>query len=496
MLSGFRHARWFLPVVLLGCGPAELSDSEAGVASAATADALCQTFEEGESLIGVSPEGEAWVDGPGGVRHVLPDGTTTLVDADFTRADELVAWDASSAFVVGDNSLWSTTFAGAQPLSLPPELGKPRFVCGDPQRSSGAFVITTRGLFEKHDDIWLRWSFPVELLESMQIRDLQGACSGQEPVMYLEAGDSLWEVRYGELASLREVADLAGSIAIAPDVRVGFVALRDGELLRFDGAGWARIPFDEGAVTAADAADGVLWAAVDGVLFRRNRLDRWKRLDAPMWPTPITEIHGYAAGGAWLLRSNQLCHVQPRETIRVNGVRPYGRLAEGSGFEAQVSGDPSMGSALSARLDGQGVQVSGAVGAWLLNGPDALSPGWHSLTLSVASPEGSVERTVKFLVEGGDDPAPPMPGPPGEPTVSWEEDIRPLYERSCSPCHGDGGNNTFMGSFEAFSALGELALQRVSAGEMPPPAAGDVAESLSSDEVELLRVWVQEGMNP
>jgi hypothetical protein len=484
-------------VVLLGCGESQLSDTHAGVASTVAAQAQCQVLAESEALIGVSPEGEAWVEGDDGVRHLLPDGTSTLVDASFTRADALVAWDASHAFVVGDNTLWSATAEGSEPLSLPPELGKPRFVCGDPERRSGAFLITTRGLFERHNEVWLRWSFPVELLESMEIRDLQGACSAERPLMYLEAGESLWEVRYGELASFREAVDLTGVIAVGPDVRAGFLALRDGELVRFDGSGWTKIPFDEGTVTAAGAADGVLWAAVDGLLYRRNRFDEWEYLDAPMWPTMIYEIHGYAAGGAWLVRENQLCHVEPRQTIRVRGVRPYGTLAEGSALSVSVSADPEMGSSLSATLDGQGMAVTGSAGAWSLSGPESLSPGWHSLSLAVASERPVVSRTVKFLVEGGEVAEPPMPPtPPGEPTVSWEEDIRPIYERSCAPCHGEGGNQTFMGTFEAFSALGELALDRVSRGEMPPPAAGDVAEPLSAEEVQLLQTWVQEGMNP
>ena len=92
-------------------------------------------------------------------------------------------------------------------------------------------------------------------------------------------------------------------------------------------------------------------------------------------------------------------------------------------------------------------------------------------------------------------PADEPPPPPGEPTVFWEEDIRPIYERSCAVCHGEGGNQTFMGSFEAFSALGELALERVSAGEMPPPASANV-EPLTEEEVQLLATWVQEGKNP
>lgn len=493
MLVRLQRLRWLFAVALLGCGDAQLSNTQAGVAATASADALCQTLGDGEVLVGVSPEGEAWIEGDDGVRHVTPDGTSTPVDASFTRADTLVAWDAAAAFVVGDNSLWSTTFTGAEPMVLPPELGKPRFVCGDPQRASGAFVVTTRGLFERHDDAWLRWSFPLELLESMQIRDLQGACSGQDSTMYLEAGQSLWQVRYGDFASLREAADLTDMLAVGPDPRIGFVALSEGELVRFDGSGWAGIPFDEGRVTAGSVADGVLWAAVDGLLYRRNRFDEWELLDAPMWPATITGLQAYAAGGAWVVRSQQLCHVQPRDTLRVQGVRPFGRLAEGSGLSVGVSGKPSMGSSLSAGLDGQGIEVSGTAGAWTLTGPESLSPGWHALTLTVASDEGAVHRTVKFLVEGGESNGTPMP-PPGEPTVFWETDIRPIYERSCAPCHGEGSNQTFMGSFEAFSALGQLALDRVSRGEMPPAASS--AQPLSEDEVQLLETWVQEGMNP
>jgi mono/diheme cytochrome c family protein len=86
-----------------------------------------------------------------------------------------------------------------------------------------------------------------------------------------------------------------------------------------------------------------------------------------------------------------------------------------------------------------------------------------------------------------------MTPPPGEPTVTWA-DIAPIYERSCAMCHGEEGNQTFMGTFEAFSALGELALARVSAGEMPPPAS--TAPPLTEEEVQLLETWVQEGMNP
>lgn len=491
VFGAVRHARWLCLAAILGCGDAHLANSQAGVAAAASAAASCVVLAEGESLVGVSPEGEAWVEGGEGMRQLSPGGTSTPIDAGFTRADELVAWDASSALVVGDNSLWSATFTGSEPLSLPPELGKPRFLCGDPRNSGGSFVVTTRGLFERRDGTWMRWTVPVELIESMRIRDLQGACSGQEPVMYFEAQQSLWEVRYGEIASFREAADLTDMTDTDPDVRVGFVALRNGELVRFDGAGWAGIPFDEGSVTAMSIADSVLWASVGAELYRRDRFEKWERLETNMWPTPISAIEAYPAGGAWVVRAGQLCHVAHRETLRVNGVRPYQRLAEGSALSFSASGDPAMGSALTARLDGRALPVTGSDGSWTLTEAQALAAGWHSLALDVSAPQGVVRRTVKFMVEGeGTGPPPPPPNP----TVSWERDIRPLYEASCAVCHGENGNQTFLGSYEAFAALGQLALDLVSRGEMPPASAGGLAEPLDEAEVGLLETWVQEGM--
>ena len=59
----------------MGCGEATVSDSEAGVARTATAGALCHVLGESDALVGVSPEGEAWVEGDSGVRHISPDGT-------------------------------------------------------------------------------------------------------------------------------------------------------------------------------------------------------------------------------------------------------------------------------------------------------------------------------------------------------------------------------------------------------------------------------------
>ena len=488
MFAVLRHARWLTPLVILGCADPQLGNSHAGVATSVSVAASCQLLGDDESLVGVSPDGEAWVQGDEGMRQVSPNGVSTDLDARFTRSDELVGWDASSAFVIGDNSLWSATVAGSEALALPPELGKPRFLCGDPREASGSFLVTTRGLFERRDEAWLRWAVPVELLESMEIRGLQGACSGEDSVMYIEAGQSLWEARHGEAASFREVADLSAMSGTGADVRVGFVAVRDGALLRFDDD-WVTIPFDEGAVSLISVADSVLWVSVGAELYRRDRFEKWERLETATWPAPIDVLEGYAAGGAWLVKGAQLCHIAHRETLRVDGLRPYERLSAGRTLSLDVLGDPAMGSALSARLDGHALPVTGSAGSWTVTDASAPGAGWHSLTLDVASPEGVVRRTVKFLVEG-EGGAPPMPIP--DPTVSWERDIRPIYESSCAACHGEDGNQTVLGSYEAFRTLGQVALDLVSRGEMPPASA----EPLDAAEVALLETWVQEGMGP
>ncbi|MFW2387306.1 MAG: hypothetical protein ACN4G0_03160, partial [Polyangiales bacterium] len=288
---------------------------------------------------------------------------------------------------------------------------------------------------------------------------------------------------------LREVADLTDVTATGVDLRIGFVALREGELIRLDGSGWAAIPFDEGNVTVMSVADSVLWAGVGSELYRRDRFERWERLEADTSAATIGAIESYAAGSAWVVKGDELCHIGHRETLRVDGVRPYQRLPEGSTIAFRVSGDSSMGSNLSAALDGQALSVTGSDGIWTIAGANSPGAGWHSLALDVASPEGPVRRTLKFLIESNAVGPPP---PPPDPTVFWERDILPIYEASCALCHGAGGNQTFLGSYEAFSALGQRTLELVSAGAMPPPASA--AEALDAAEVALLETWVQEGM--
>jgi hypothetical protein len=84
---------------------------------------------------------------------------------------------------------------------------------------------------------------------------------------------------------------------------------------------------------------------------------------------------------------------------------------------------------------------------------------------------------------------------------TWHRDVRPIVERSCVPCHADGGIAPFSLEADAVDldagvpAWAELAVRAVEARTMPPWAASPAchriarSERLEDDEVELFTAW-------
>ena len=116
----------------------------------------------------------------------------------------------------------------------------------------------------------------------------------------------------------------------------------------------------------------------------------------------------------------------------------------------------------------------------------------------------------------GDDPmdggGPTDPPDPPEPTVSYADDVQPIFDANCVGCHGDGGNAgldlrpglSYANLYEVQST--ESALNRVEpeepmlswlylkltgqqnvGTEMPPGSL------LDADTRELVRTWIEEG---
>jgi mono/diheme cytochrome c family protein len=149
---------------------------------------------------------------------------------------------------------------------------------------------------------------------------------------------------------------------------------------------------------------------------------------------------------------------------------------------------------------------------------------WAAMALLLTQPEvGETESTdwmvmevpenyakkvkVAQIMEGSSADAPPF---------DYHRDIRPIFERSCTGCHGSdlkkikGGFNidkresflTGGQSFDPVAIIGQAAdsdliwmvSDQLEDLEMPPLFKREKYEALSSDEVELLKAWVDQGL--
>ncbi len=93
----------------------------------------------------------------------------------------------------------------------------------------------------------------------------------------------------------------------------------------------------------------------------------------------------------------------------------------------------------------------------------------------------------------------------GSPTVRFEDDIRPILKARCYRCHGDKTQRAELNLKAAAGILrgGEsgaiidpgnpdesLLLEVIQSGAMPPE---DEGEPLSSDQIDLIRLWIEQG---
>ena len=83
--------------------------------------------------------------------------------------------------------------------------------------------------------------------------------------------------------------------------------------------------------------------------------------------------------------------------------------------------------------------------------------------------------------------------------VDYETEIQPIFNSSCTNCHGNSGglslssysnlmsNNVIVAGDHAASELYNRITQRLPPGDMPP------AGSLSQSEIDLIAQWIDEG---
>jgi hypothetical protein len=138
----------------------------------------------------------------------------------------------------------------------------------------------------------------------------------------------------------------------------------------------------------------------------------------------------------------------------------------------------------------------------------AAATSWALMALTQVSPVGSASSKPGIAR-----PTPPVRTPKHEQKVDFERQIKPLLERSCAACHsgekprglfrvegrdamlkgGASGEAAIVPGHSEQSPLIDYVSGNVPASEMPPRARRERFPALKTDDVALLRAWIDHG---
>lgn len=448
------------------------------------ASGSCTPLRADERLVSVSPEGHAWLVAPvdGGTSlRVLdpldPSGMGEVIeDIELSNVAQLQAWSASDAAVLADG-LWVLDALARIELTPPDGFAAPAVLCGDP--GDNGFLLSSGGLFERRDDgLWWGWDPGAEGdAVPTQVVAYDGECLSRDDVLWMTSADgTLWQVEATEYALPVRFATLRHAAATHEHL-----AVLEADRLWLGPESWSAWIFPNGTPAALTASNGVFWMVSGEQLLRfdgETFFEIAHELEAP-----IESVTAYA-GGAWLVGGDTVCHQAVAPVVRVEGLRPYARSKELLYDFSVVTSAP--GAELSAALNGEALELTWDEDLAAHTGRARLDhAGWHELVFSVS---GEEEAERALLVKR-------LP----EVSRSWEGDIQPIYEASCtgSACHRDESTAGApdLSTFETWKALSDKIRTRVvNAATMPPPASR--GPEWGDDKVQIIAEWLEGGMNP
>ena len=99
---------------------------------------------------------------------------------------------------------------------------------------------------------------------------------------------------------------------------------------------------------------------------------------------------------------------------------------------------------------------------------------------------------------GGDNSSSPAPKPippPSDSSLTYVNDVFPLVQRSCLPCHGGDTpqNGTGFDTKERMTRNAGKAQKKINAGAMPPAKSGK--PKISQKELRIIVAWYNGGAN-
>jgi hypothetical protein len=116
---------------------------------------------------------------------------------------------------------------------------------------------------------------------------------------------------------------------------------------------------------------------------------------------------------------------------------------------------------------------------------DKLEKGTYAVSVRATNSFGSAEFNNVFTISVKEETPPPA-------KITFVDNVLPLMQRRCAPCHMPGGTQAFSrnyGNYNQAKAQIDAIISSTSAGRMPPSNP-----RLTAEEIELLRQWKRDGL--
>lgn len=415
------------------------------------------------------------------------------------RAELLLPGPVDSALALRGGGV--IAWADGEMLRDGASLGDAPAALGAVETTEGSILFAAEGGWWLHDGDSLAVSPWTDVIPPGEVARAGGR-------LWIGASDGLWFTDSDDLFQVQIDAGPVPSPRFAVDEGGAWVH-HDDRLVYVDPDAPGPIEAGEGGATGlvVDALGRAWWA--DGGLLRRSLPDGgWEA-----WEDDIPVDGGRSGGAAtWWRWGDKLLHHDGVEftelatTGDVVDVDPFGRalLIDDAGLHLAVAGRPlhwlgldegeelvlptdfslllppgDAPASLTVTLDE--TPVAHSDGAFSLD-PLDLSDGVHELVATATWGDGEETTSSLFFNVGAFDPP------------TWTDDIEPLYDDFCTPCHDPAGGAHLLTSRATWEAEFDLILDQVTRGEMPlANATNPNVQPLGVQEIQLLRAWAAGG---
>ncbi|NUO52874.1 MAG: hypothetical protein HOV80_28855 [Polyangiaceae bacterium] len=444
-----------------------------------TSTATCSALRPGEKLLSVSPEGHAWlvVEGsPNSVRVLDPFETSmveVIEDVEIAGIVAGQAWSARDAAVVTDAGLWRLDDLARIELTPPSGFAAPGALCGDPGQNG--LLVSNGKVFERRlDGQWWSWNPGVEGEGAPNaIVRYDGDCQSTANLSWLTSADgTLYRVEPATFSRPVRFEGFVGAAATNDSV-----AVLETDMLWMGPDAWQSWIFPGPVPTELSASAGLYWMVSGSQLLRFDG-ETFNEVTHGI-TGPIERVAAHA-GGAWVVGGDKICHQATGPMVRIEGVRPFSRTTE---IEIPIRVRASDASDVTATIDGTPITLVSDDEGWLAGEARLDTVGWHTIDLAAAGGGAARSVVVKRLPEV---------------TRSWEADIAPIYQASCtnSDCHRAGSSDPpDLGSYDAWKEHSVAIRTRVLEAKTMPPAA-NIGPEWGDDDIETIREWLEGGMLP